>query len=87
MKKTRKIPQNLKVGMRVKAVCMSKCVGDYVVVKVGGDDWRPAAFLAVRGDESGKVVVVTERHINPDTRAVRVLRGQKIQCTDYYYED
>lgn len=86
MKKTRKIPQNLKVGMRVKAVCMSKCVGDYVVVKVGGDDWRPAAFLAVRGDESRKVVVVTERHINPDTRAVRVLRGQKIQCTDYYYE-
>lgn len=86
MKKTMKTPQNLKVGMHVKAVCMSKCVGDYVVVKLGSDDSRPAAFLAVRGDESGKVVVVTERHINPNTRAVRVLRGQKIQCTDYYYE-
>lgn len=84
--KTKKTPRNLEVGMRVKALCMSKLVGDYVVVKVGSEDSRPAAFLAIRGEEERGPVVVTERHINPENHAVRVIRGQKIQCTDYYYE-
>ena len=44
-------PKHLEVGMRVKAICMSKLVGDYVVVKTGSDNSRPAAFLAVRGDD------------------------------------
>ena len=80
-------PKHLEVGMRVKAICMSKLVGDYVVVKTGGDDSRPAAFLAVRGDDSKQIVVVTERKINPENNSVKVLMGQKIQCTDYYDEE
>ena len=73
--------------MRVKAICMSKLVGDYVVVKTGSDDSRPVAFLAVRGDDSKQIVVVTERKINPENNSVKVLMGQKIQCTDYYYDE
>ena len=80
-------PKHLEVGMRVKAICMSKLVGDYVVVKTGSDDSRPAAFLAVRGDDSKQIVVVTERKINPENNSVKVLMGQKIQCTDYYYDE
>lgn len=79
-------PKHLEVGMHVKAICMSKLVGDYVVVKTGSDDSHPAAFLAVRGDDSKQIVVVTERKINPENNSVKVLSGQKIQCTDYYYE-
>ena len=79
-------PKYLEVGMRVKAICMSKLVGDYVVVKTG-DDSRPAAFLAVRGDDSKQIVVVTERKINPENNSVKVLMGQKIQCTNYYYDE
>ena len=80
-------PKYLEVGMHVKAICMSKLVGDYVVVKTGDDDSRPAAFLAVRGDDSKQIVVVTERKINPENNSVKVLMGQKIQCTDYYYDE
>ena len=80
-------PKHLEVGMHVKAICMSKLVGDYVVVKTGSDDSHPAAFLAVRGDDSKQVVVVTERKINPENNSVKVLMGQKIQCTDYYYDE
>lgn len=80
-------PKHLEVGMRVKAICMSKLVGDYVVVKTDSYDSRPAAFLAVRGDDSKQIVVVTERKINPENNSVRVLMGQKIQCTDYYYDE
>lgn len=79
--------KHLEVGMRVKAICMSKLVGDYVVVKTGSDNSRPAAFLAVRGDDSKQIVVVTERKINPENNSVKVLMGQKIQCTDYYYDE
>ena len=80
-------PKHLEVGMRVKAICMSKLVGDYAVVKTGSDDSRPAAFLAVRGDDSKQTVVATERKINPENNSVKVLMGQKIQCTDYYYDE
>ena len=80
-------PKHLEVGMRVKAICMSKLVGDYVVVKTGSDNSRPAAFLAVRGDDSKQIVVVKERKINPENNSVKVLMGQKIQCTDYYYDE
>ena len=80
-------PKHLEVGMRVKAICMSKLVGDYVVVKTDSDNSRPAAFLAVRGDDSKQIVVVTERKINPENNSVKVLMGQKIQCTDYYYDE
>ena len=80
-------PKHLEVGMRVKAICMSKLVGDYVVVKTGSDNSRPAAFLAVCGDDSKQIVVVTERKINPENNSVKVLMGQKIQCTDYYYDE
>lgn len=80
-------PKHLEVGMHVKAICMSKLVGDYVVVKTGSDNSRPAAFLAVRGDDSKQIVVVTERKINPENNSVKVLMGQKIQCTDYYYDE
>lgn len=80
-------PKHLEVGMCVKAICMSKLVGDYVVVKTGSDNSRPAAFLAVRGDDSKQIVVVTERKINPENNSVKVLMGQKIQCTDYYYDE
>lgn len=80
-------PKNLEVGMHVKAICMSKLVGDYVVVKTSSDNSRPAAFLAVRGDDSKQIVVVTERKINPENNSVKVLMGQKIQCTDYYYDE
>lgn len=81
-----KTPTHLEVGMRVKAICMSKPVGDYVVLNVGTRDSHPAAFLAVDGDEFQDVVLITERKINPENNSVKVISGQKIQCTDYYYE-
>lgn len=81
------IPRNLNVGMRVKALCMGKIVGDYIVSSVGSYNRRPAAFLMIRGDESSEAVVVTERRIDAKTHAVKVLHGQKIQCTDYYFQD
>lgn len=82
-------PLHLEVGMRVRAVCMTKLVGDYVVLKLGLEDGRPAAWLGVFGDEPRGDVreVVVERVINPATREVRILRGQKIQATNYYYCD
>lgn len=34
MKHKNQIPQNLEKGMRVKAICMGKMVGDYIVDRV-----------------------------------------------------
>ena len=79
--------KHLEVGMCVKAICMSKLVGDYVVVKTGSNDYRPDAILAVSDDDSKQNENVTEQKINPENNSVKVLRGQKIQCTDYYYDE
>ena len=78
-------PKRLEIGMRVVAICMGKSVGDYVVINVGEEDARQVAFLAVRGDDSKKVTVVAGRDIDERNNSVKVYRGQKIQCTDYYY--
>ena len=34
MEKKNQIPQNLEKGMRIKAICMGKMVGDYIVDRV-----------------------------------------------------
>lgn len=83
------LPLRLEVGMRVKAVCMTKLVGDYVVLRIGPKDEYLAAWLGVFGDEPREDAeeVIVESMINPVTGRVRVLKGQKIQATDYYYWD
>ena len=76
-----KRPLLLKVGMRVKALSMGRLVGDYIVVSTYGN----TAFLAIRGDVARIIVACVSRNINPANNSVKVLSGQKVQCTDYYY--
>lgn len=88
--RTTMLPLNLEVGMRVKAICMTKLVGDYVVLKLGVYDNLPAAWLGVWGDEEsrrGAEEIVVGRAINPSTGGVHILKGKKIQATDYYCDE
>ena len=82
MENKNQIPQNLKKGMRVKAICMGKLVGDYIVDRIDAGK----AYLLVRGDVSKKTSKVVSSSINSRNGAVECLEGNTIQCTEYYYE-
>lgn len=80
--KKNQLPQNLEKGMRVKAICMGKLVGKYIVDRIDAGK----AYLFVRGDMNKKTSKVVSSSIDPRNGAVECLEGNTIQCTEYYYE-
>lgn len=82
MENKNQIPQNLERGMRVKAICMGKLVGDYIVGRV--DEGK--AYLFVRGDPNKGLSKIVSSSIDSCNRAVKCLGGNTIQGTEYYYE-
>lgn len=82
MENKNQIPQNLEKGMRVKAICMGKPVGDYVVGRV--DEGK--AYLFVRGGANKRLSKIVSSSIDSCNRAVKCLGGNTIQGTEYYYE-